>query len=776
MASRRKAGKSSRKRTRKTTRKASRRWCFPWLRLALVALVLLGAWCVWLDVTIRSQFEGRRWALPAKVYARPLELYSGLALSPARFEETLRSLGYRHRPFLQRPGDFSRDGTRFHLYTRAFRFWDGEEPSRRLQVIFDGSRVARLALLDDGQVLDLLRLEPQRIASIYPAHKEDRILIRLEQAPPLLIQTLLAVEDRDFYRHHGISPRSVARAMLANLRAGGVVQGGSTLTQQLVKNFFLSSERSLWRKANEALMSLLLELHYSKDEILEAYLNEIYLGQDGARAIHGFGLASRFYFDRPLAELSPDQVALLVGLVKGPSYYDPRRHPQRARRRRDLVLGIMAEQGLIDTATLRRARAHTLDTVTPRPVASNAHPAFLDLVRRQLYRDYREEDLRSAGLSIFTTLDPRIQRIAERSLDSRLASLERAHGLPDASLQGALVVVGATDGEVLALVGDRHPKRAGFNRALEARRPIGSLVKPAVYLTALERPDHYTLATLLEDAPLEVPDGQGGLWTPANYDRTFRGPVLLHDALVQSLNVPTARLGLALGVDAVIDTLHRLGIDRDFRPYPSLLLGTAELTPWEVAQAYQTLAAGGFRTPLRAIRAVSAADGTPLQRYPLEVRQAVAPVPAFLLDSALQDVVREGTARALAARFGAGAGIAGKTGTTDDLRDSWFAGFDGAVLTVAWVGRDDNRPMGLTGAAGALRLWADAMAAVGITPLVLPMPEGIEIHAIDRKTGLLADKGCEDRLELPFSKGSAPRERAPCAGRGPAGWLERLFR
>ncbi len=777
------AARKRRRSGRRTSGKSSRRargsgFRFPWGKLLLVALALLAAWLVWLDATVRVQFEGKRWALPARVYARPLELYAGRALRPEDFLRELKLLGYRGRGSLQQPGDYARSGARFHVYTRSFAFWDGREPSARLGVQFSGRRIERVWRLDSGSEVALTRLEPQQIASIYPAHKEDRVLVRLEQVPPMLVDALIAVEDRDFRHHHGISPRAVMRALLANLRAGGVVQGGSTLTQQLVKNFFLSRDRTLLRKLNEAAMALLLELHYDKDEILEAYLNEVYLGQDGARAIHGFGLASEFYFDRPLQELAPEQVALLVALVKGPSYYDPQRHPQRARERRDLVLTLMQEQGVIDAATAAAARRRPLGVLRHGAGASNAHPAFLELVRAQLARDYREEDLRSEGLNIFTTLDPLLQYKAQAALASRLGALERERGLPPASLQGAVVVTGVDDGEVVALVGDRDARAAGFNRALNARRQVGSLIKPFVYLSALSAPRAYTLATWLDDEPLELKGARGEPWMPQNYDRQFRGRVLLHDALVQSLNVPTVRLGMALGVRRVIDLLQRMGLAADLPAYPSLYLGAVELTPLEVTGLYQVLATGGYRTPLRAIRAVLTRQGEALQRYPLEVAQAVPAAPAFLVDSMLQDVVREGTAVALAHRFGAAAGIAGKTGTTDDLRDSWFAGFDGAHLAVVWVGRDDNGPMGLTGAGGALRVWSDLAAAKGVETLALAEPEGIEWVDIDRASGLRADSGCSDSVQWPFIAGSAPAEWAPCAsggGSGSGGWFGGLF-
>lgn len=771
---------ATRRRTKRKSR-ASRRTLsrFPWGKLLLVCTVIVVAYIVYLDIIVRDQFEGKRWALPARVYARPLELYVGRPLAPAQLGQELERLSYHAVRKPVRPGEYARNGDTYLINSRGFTFWDGQEAPQQLRVEFSGNTVDRLLDREQGRELDLTRLDPLQIASIYPTLQEDRQLVQVAQVPPLLIQTLMAVEDRNFYEHFGISPRSLLRATVANVRAGGVVQGGSTLTQQLVKNFYLSNERTLTRKFNEAFMSLLLEMHYSKDEILEAYLNEVYLGQDGARAIHGLGLASHFYFERPLEQLEPQQLALLVGMIKGPSYYDPRKHPERALERRNLVLDLLVEQNFLTAEQGSPAKAAPLVVSKRRSSSANAHPAFLELVRRQLYRDYREEDLTSEGLRIFTTLDPLAQTAAEVAVSERLTQLERARGLPANTLQGALIATAIDNAEVLALVGDRNPHGAGFNRALDAARPIGSLVKPAVYLTALAQPKRYNLASWLEDTPLKLVPRPGDIWEPANYDNKFRGNVLLFDALVHSYNVPTVRLGMDVGPDEVVATLRKLGVQGDLNAYPSLMLGAADLTLVDVTRMYQTLASGGFRSPLQAIRAVLAADDTPLQRYPLQVEQVLAADPVLLVNSTLQLVATEGTAAALASRFGPGTGIAGKTGTTNDLRDSWFAGFTGSQLAVVWVGRDDNQAMGLTGSTGAVPIWGDYLAKVGVQPLTLPTSERIEQVWIDRASGLRADAGCADAVQLPFIVGSAPEGSAPCVGdefSKPIDWLKGLFR
>ena len=730
--------------------------------VALGALMALG-YGLWLDHEVGRRFEGRRWSVPARIYAQPLEIFPGKALTAGGLEQELRAGGYERKRRASRPGSYARNGATFDIHTRGFDFWDGREPARRVRLELAGGSVRALREegRDGSRALALQRLEPALIGRIYPAHREDRVLVRLEEVPRALIAALLSAEDRTFFEHHGISLRAVLRATLANLRAGAIVQGGSTLTQQLAKSFFLDERRTWWRKINDALIALLLELRYEKTEILEAYLNEVYLGQDGARAVHGFGLAAQFHFGRELDDLNLSELATLVGLVRGPSYYNPRRHPRRALERRNLVLAQMAELGILDADQLARAQVAPLG-VSARAVAGRHH-AFVDLVRRQLRRDYRDEDLRSEGLRIFTTLSPRVQRAAEAILARRLQRLEERG--PDAvGLEGAILVTAQQSGEVLAVVGGRDPRKAGFNRALDAVRPVGSLIKPAVYLTALEQPARYTLASPVLDEPVSIRAAQGRLWQPKNYDGVTHGRVPLYEALTQSYNLATVRLGMEVGLREVAGTLRRLGVERPVDAYPSLLLGAAELSPVEVAQMYQTLAGGGFRVPLRAIRAVTTDRGEPLARYPLSVEQAFEPAPVFLVVEALRGVMREGTARSAGARLGPDLVTAGKTGTTDDLRDSWFAGFGADLLAVVWVGHDDNSPTGLSGAGGALQVWADLMQVLRPRSLSRAAPEAVEWAWTDLATGRTTEAQCAGAIPVPYVRGSAP---APvlCAGR-----------
>lgn len=721
-----------------------------------------------LDLIIRSQFEGKKWSLPARVYARPLELYPGLPFSVEKLRRELEWLGYTSR--LEGPGSYSVRGNKVRLYSRDFQFWDERISRKQLQFDFADDVLKRVVDLNNGKPLSLVRLDPMLIGSIDPRHHEDRDLIRLEQAPALLLETLLLVEDRSFYDHIGIRPLSILRAMLANIRAGAAVQGGSTLTQQLVKNFFLNNERSFRRKALEAVMALLLEWHYSKQEILQTYINEIYLGQDGERAIHGFALASRFYFGQPLDALEPDQIALLVAMVKGPSLYDPRRNPQSARARRDWILTLMEREQLVSVHVAERAR-HTSLRVRDVQRSRFPYPGFVDFVRRQLQHDYRDEDLRSEGLRIFTTLDPQLQFEAEQVLAQRLAKLEKSRGGATNGLQGALVMTESNSGEVLALVGDRKPAYAGFNRALNAQRPIGSLIKPVIYLEALSHTGLYHAATVLDDTPFRFHDTNGKLWEPQNYDKVFHGRVPLYQGLVHSYNAATARLGMTLGLDVILQRLRKMGLDRDISAFPSMLLGALALSPVEVAQLYQSLAANGFNMPLRAVREVLTTDGALLQRYPLRIEQTETNETVYILNSLLQKVVEMGTAEP-AGRALPHLRAAGKTGSSDDLRDSWFAGFTGEHLVVVWVGRDDNQPMQLTGATGALPIWIDLMSAVNSRALQTAVPAKVEWVKIDADTGYRSNGKCEKEVELPFIMGTAPDQLAGCRSRS---FWRRLF-
>ena len=720
--------------------------------LGVAGVVALSAYVVWLDYRIRDEFEGTRWALPARVFARPLELAPGVPLTADAIEAELKLAGYRRVRSAFRPASFERNGDRVRLVTREFRFPDGTAPSRRVSVSMSGGRITGVEV--EGESRSRVRVDPAEIARVYPAHREDRVLLRLDDVPDAFVAILLEVEDRRFYRHIGIDPLAIARAAWANLRAGHAVQGGSTLTQQLAKNFFLSAERTFTRKLNEALIALLLEWRYSKHEILEGYLNEVYLGQQGAHAIHGFGRAARYYFGRGIADLDLDEMALLAGMVRGPSYYDPRRHAERAKRRRNRVIDRLEVQGIASPAAADRARGEPLGTTPRPPPASTRFPAFVDLVRRQLRRDYQGSVLRSEGLRIFTTLDPTVQSASESALARSMPLLVRRSRVSRAELQAAIAVTDARSGEVLSIVGGSNPRRAGFNRALDAVRPVGSVVKPAVYLAALTKPQFH-LASFVRDDPVQV-DGPNGPWRPRNHDGRSHGPVLLRDALVHSYNLATVRVGLDIGLERVRDTIRALGVARPFATWPAMLLGTVELAPIEVNAMYHSLATGGLRQPLRAIRSVTDRHGRSLGRYPERSTRVADSNVVFLVTHALRGVLNEGTGRRARELLGRGQMLAGKTGTTDGLRDSWFAGYGADRVAVVWIGRDDNRPVNLSGSNGALEVWARVMRSIGAASISDVAPRGVEWHWVSRDRGQRIEGDCTDAMRLPFVAGRLP--------------------
>jgi penicillin-binding protein 1B len=749
---------AARKLRARTRRQIQRGFAVLAVLLFLVAIVVVAV----LDHRVTRQFEGRRWTLPARVYAQPIELYVGQALSAKRAAEELDRLGYLAQARADRPGTYWRKGDRIGLYLRAFRFSDEMQAARALDLGFAGDTIVSVR---DAQGADVpvIRLDPLLIGSIFPIHGEDRIVVSPAQVPPLLPEALKAVEDRKFDTHHGVNPLAILRAAFVNVRAGQVEQGGSTLTQQLVKSYFLDSRRTLGRKVEEAIMAVILESRFGKADIMNAYINEIYLGQDGQRAVHGFGLASQFYFGKPLAELDLPEIALMVAIVRGPSYYDPRRHPDRALARRNLVLRVLGERGVVSAADAERAAAKPLGVAKAGQKSAVFFPAFLDLVRRQLRADYKEEDLTESGLVVFSTLDPLLQEKAEYSLESELDRQDASARKVSHGLEGVVVVTTPQTGEVVAMVGGRHASFDGFNRALDAKRPIGSLAKPLVYLSALET-GRYTPASIVHDQPVTIKLPNGQTWKPENYDRQIRGDMPAVRALTQSLNLPTVNLGLEVGLPRVARTFVQLGLAEAPAAYPSMLLGATNLSPYEVAQMYNTLANGGFRSPLRAVRVVMAESGKQLKAPQFEIAEAAPADAVYTLDRMLIEVMQRGTGRPARSTLPAGLVVAGKTGTSNDYRDSWFAGFSGAHLIVVWMGHDDNSQTGLTGTTGALAAWSRLMSSITTSSFDPLMPESVENRWIDYYSGLETSPSCDGAaVNLPFRNGTAlpPNEACP---------------
>ncbi|MFJ5451047.1 bifunctional glycosyl transferase/transpeptidase [Pectobacterium carotovorum] len=766
--------------TRKSQRR--RRWLGLAIKLFLIFAVAMAIYGVYLDSQIRSRIEGKVWQLPAAVYGRMVNLEPGMAYSQKEMISLLEGMQYRQVSRITRPGEFSVRGNSIDMLRRPFDFPDGKEGQIQARLTFTNDRLSQIQNLDNQRNFGFFRLDPKLITMMQSPNGEQRLFVPRAGFPDLLVDTLVATEDRHFYEHDGISLYSIGRAFLANITAGRAVQGGSTLTQQLVKNLFLTNERSLWRKANEAYMALIMDYRYSKDRILELYLNEVYLGQSGNDQIRGFPLASLYYFGRPVNELSLDQQALLVGMVKGASLYNPWRNPQITLERRNLVLRLLQNQQVIDADLYNMLSARPLG-VQPKGGVISPQPAFMQLVRQELQQRLGDKVNDLSGVKIFTTLDPVSQDAAEKAVEVGVPALRAGRNVSD--LEAAMVIVDRFSGEVRAMVGGAQTQYAGFNRALQARRPVGSLAKPPTYLTALSQPDIYRLNTLLADEPLSIKQPNGQLWQPKNYDREFRGRVMLVDALANSLNVPTVNLGMAVGLNQITETLKRLGIPENvIQPVPAMLLGAISLTPMEVAQEYQTIASGGNRAPLSSLRSVIAEDGTVLYQSFPQAERAVPAQAAYLTLYGMQQVVERGTSRSLAVKF-PNYHLAAKTGTTNDLRDSWFAGIDGKEVAISWVGRDNNGPAKLTGANGALTIYRRYLENQTPLPLMLTPPEGITTMTVDASGNFICNGSSAGRV-LPvwtdnpqaLCQASQPQPSAQQDqqnGEGVADWIKEMF-
>ncbi len=756
--------------------------------------LLLTIYLAFLYVMVTDRFEGKRWRLPSKLYSDSFILYSGQDLAGIHLPDRLRRLGYREVPAPPRhPGEYHVDPGRLLIFLNDFLYPDHAFRGFPVQIALENGRIKEMTDFPLEDKLALVELEPELIAAFFNEAWEERDLVRLEELPHHLIEAVLSVEDTRFYQHAGIDPRSIARALWVNLKNMAIVQGGSTVTQQLVKNFYLNQERTLTRKLNEVFMALLLEMRYSKEEILEAYLNEIYMGQSGTMGIYGMGQASRFYFGKRAQDLTLGESVLLAGMIKSPNLYSPFHDPDRAGARKEWVLERMLKLGKISRSEYHRALADPIPNNPPVEQKREA-PYFVDFVRQQLGEHYSPEALTSEGLRIFTTLDMQQQHLAEEALVDGLEGLERRYPHlrredPGEKLQGCLIALQPQTGHIKAMVGGREYEVSQFNRATQARRQPGSLFKPFVYAAALTQVTAeglpYTAASLIEDAPMTLTSKEGS-WNPQNYDKTFHGAVTLRTALENSLNVATVRLAQDVGMDRVIDMAQAMGIRTPLKNIPSLALGASEVIPLEIAMGYATIANGGVRVEPLAIKEVVDATGRVLERRTLEMMPVLTPQQAFLLTYLLQGVVDRGTASAIRT-MGFSRPAAGKTGTTSNYKDTWFMGFTPDLLSLVWVGFD-GAPSGgsgggelrLTGALAALPIWTDFMkqATAGLPVSRFLVPPGIVFEKIDPKSGFIADKKCPGGIKEAFLEGTQPRRSCGGSEWSPKGffrWLRRLI-
>ncbi len=725
--------------------------------LMIGVFLALGIYLIRLDNIIRTKFEGQRWDIPAKVFARPLEIFNQAPIAQQDLTAELQLLGYKESSNYIKSGSYVMQGSTVYVHTRGFDFGESIEPEQILEISFAGQQIGEVRATKPSNT-GIARLEPMMIGGIYPQHNEDRVLIKLNKVPRPLIEALISTEDRNFYQHHGVSIRGTARAVVSNL-TGGKRQGGSTLTQQLVKNFYLSPEKTYKRKINEAFMALLIELHYSKDEILEAYLNEVNLGQNGNYSINGYGLASQFYFGLPLRELNIAQQAFLVGLVQGPTLYNPWRNPEAAKKRRNVVLHNMLVMGYLSQAQYEEESARPLNVIDKPSLGPSKFPDFMDIVRRQLKNEYQETDLTNKGLRIFSTLDPLAQTRVEGAFKDSVARLANGNPTRLKDLQGAVLVAHPENGELVAAVGSTQDF-TGFNRVLDAKRQVGSLLKPVIYLSALES-GRYTWASPVEDSEISI-ESDGQRWTPKNYSGGPHGIVNLQEALANSYNLSAVRLGQEFALSTFSNNLKKFGVTSNIPNYPSIFLGAVDLSPIEVLGLYGNFATGGMKYPAKAIRSVVDADGRLLQRYGMSVQQTIDPSAAYLLNYGLQQVMYSGTGRAAYASLPTSLKLAGKSGTTNDTRDSWFAGYSGNHLTVVWLGLDDNKTTGLTGSSGALPVWTNVMQQLRQKPVTLRQPDNVQWQWIDRASGDLSAQGCAGAVYIPLLRHTVPRQATAC--------------
>ncbi len=704
---------------------------------------------VYLDWQLQKGMDATRWQAPTRSYARPLELRNGLQIQRERLEFELREAGLR-------PGSGSQNNT----FERQQESWRLTTSGQTYQWRLDNNRVN--ALRNSKSAIASLVLPPAPTGLLSPAAGRDRDLVPLERVPGTLLVALQALEDRNFKHHHGVDFRGIARAAWANIRAGEVVQGASTLTQQLMRSLFLNRKQKYSRKLNEVMLALLAERRYDKSEILEAYLNEVFWGQHGNLPVHGVARASRYYFDAQVQALTLEQQALLVGMLRGPSYYNPWQYPERAKLRRNQVLNALYDTGVISQAQRKSLSELPLGIAANPVLESDATPAFAGLAREQLQRNVDRDALTTGSLRVITTMSQWHQRAAEAAVREMLPKIEQANNASE--LEAAMVVLNRRSGNLLASVGGRDTDYAGFNRALFARRPVGSIIKPVVFYAALLRPGQYTLASLLDNTVIQVPLEDGDVWEPANFSANEPKNLLLYQALSLSANRATARVGMEIGPQNVMRALQELGFQSDVAANPSLLLGAVEMTPLEVAQVFTTLASGGDARGVNAVDKVTDQGGSLLFQAS-RVNWEPPSAARYLVLRAMQETVNGGTARSLQNELVRAGGIAAKTGTSNGLRDSWFVAVTDDLVVVTWVGRDDNQEANVTGASGALRITGNFLRRAGFMPLADIAPPGIEAAMIDQQTGTVVGENCRSSIELPFLTGSLPVARRRCSDR-----------
>ncbi len=731
------------------------------LPLAVLMAGSILLYCWYLSFQIDQRFSGRRWRIPSKVFSNTTLLYPGQQINRTLFNEKLRRLGYRQ--FARNPrnkGELSTSASVVKLFLHDLAMPSRHREGVPVRIRFTGNRIESITHLNTGEPMPILELEPEEVMLFFGRDREQRRLVSIEQVPKHVIDAVLAIEDSRFYRHKGLDPRGILRAMYTNLRYASIRQGGSTITQQLAKNYFLTPKRTVIRKLKELFMSLTIETMYEKNEILEIYLNEIYLGQKASVAVSGIGEASFFYFGKSVMGLSLNEAATIAGLIRGPNYYSPYFHKERCRKRRNMVLNAMYEKGWISNEELK--------TVLPLPIKTVGYesygkiaPYFMDYLSDQLNVLYSPQDLSSLGLSIYTTLDTQVQMAAEKALNRGLERLEKLNPAlgrkdPQKRLQGALVVMQPKTGYILAMVGGRDYSLTQFNRITQARRQPGSAFKPFVYLSGL---DTLTPASILSNEPVTY-EVNGKEWRPQNYEAMTVERVSVRQALAESINLATVDLAMKVGLDKIVSTAKQFEFSTSLKPYPSIALGSFEVIPLELSRAYCVFAADGVLPYPLSLKEVLDENGKILERGQMRIRQVATPAKAFIMNSLLRSVVETGTAGSLRA-MGISFPVAGKTGTTNDYKDAWFVGYTPDILALIWVGFDNNDSIFASGAGAALPIWANLMNALPqyVSGVWFKMPSGVVQGIVCSESGQLVLKNrCPYPVEEYFLDGHVPSD------------------
>lgn len=777
------AGTRKRTTRRKPAAKTSRRWFqYPlWIAfnvgfwMTLVAVIAGGLYAFSIDDELTEKFEGKRWKLPSHVYSDALTILPGSLLSTSGLLDRLKRMNYQEvdrEPTA--PGEFRKAKNYLEIYLRRFDYPAETVEPRLVRLSLGGEAITKIIDVTNNRPLHLLDIEPELIGRFFGQVQEERRIIPYEDIPKSLVWSVVAMEDDRFFRHHGLNFKGLTRAFLKAIIHLKATEGGSSITQQLVKNFYLSPERTITRKMKEMVMALVLEMHYPKEKIFEVYINEIYFGQSGSVSICGLGEAAQFYFGKRAEQLTLAESALLAGLIRSPAGYDPRgeKSKVRAKKRRDYILNRLAKMPKalkeigVKAEDLAQAKEQELGVHRHLPPSTIA-PYFLDLLRRQLTSTYGEDVLQSEGLKIFTTLDVSTQKMAERAIKKTIEQLEKNNKKlkveDNNKLQAAIIVIEPSTGYVRAMVGGRDYRTSPYNRAVQMQRQVGSVFKPVVYtsgfLRAYEDRDYeFTGARLVDDSPFSMQSG-GRRWAPRNFDRKFEGKITVRRALERSRNVPTAKLAIDIGIENVVRTARLMGVETDLPPYPAISLGIAEMSPLEVASMYTTLANQGYHNAPMTIRDVMDQRGRVLEKRSIKPRRALPSQVAYLATHLMQGVTDRGTA-AGTRRLGFKLPAACKTGTTNDAKDAWFVGFTPNILAVTWVGFDRDRNVGLTGAAAAMPIWAKFMIDYtrGQSPHGFDPPPGIVFRKICQDSGLLSRYNCKKVVEEAFIEGTEPTE------------------